>query len=162
MRLALALLIVLAAAPAYAATGQDVFNDKCAECHTLDPPSGTAPALKGVVGRKVASLSDFQYSDALKAKGGTWTEAALDAFLAGPKTYAPGTQMTSGPIDPASRQAIIAYLEVRPCNKLMEVFPAFFPLRDRRVVIAGEGEGAEAKARLLAGSPATVVRVRGR
>ncbi len=43
----------------------------------------------------------------------------------------------------------------------METFPAFFPLKGRRVVIAGEGEGAEAKARLLAGSPAQVDRLRG-
>ena len=111
MRLALALLFVITAAPVFAATGQDVFNDKCGDCHTVDPPSGTAPALKGVVGRKVASLTDFQYSEALKAKGGTWTEAALDAFIANPKTYAPGTQMTAGAADPADRQAIIAYLK---------------------------------------------------
>ena len=43
----------------------------------------------------------------------------------------------------------------------MEAFPAFFPLQGARVVIAGEGEGAEAKARLLAGSPAHIERVRG-
>src|SRR5580658_8107978 len=43
----------------------------------------------------------------------------------------------------------------------MEAFPAFFPLKGRRVVIAGEGEGAEAKARLLAGAPAQVDRLRG-
>jgi len=43
----------------------------------------------------------------------------------------------------------------------MEAFPAFFPLSGRRVVIAGEGDGAEAKARLLAGSPATIERVMG-
>lgn len=43
----------------------------------------------------------------------------------------------------------------------MEAFPAFFPLKGARVVIAGEGEGAEAKARLLAGSPARLERVRG-
>jgi precorrin-2 dehydrogenase/sirohydrochlorin ferrochelatase len=43
----------------------------------------------------------------------------------------------------------------------MESFPAFYPLKGLRVVIAGDGEGAEAKARLLAGSPAEVVRVRG-
>ena len=43
----------------------------------------------------------------------------------------------------------------------MEAFPAFFPLSGARVVIAGEGEGAEAKARLLAGSPARVERLRG-
>ena len=43
----------------------------------------------------------------------------------------------------------------------MEAFPAFFPLSGRRVVIAGEGEGAEAKARLLAGSAATLERFAG-
>src|SRR5271156_1035713 len=113
MRLALLLApcLILTASPGLAATGQDVFNDKCGDCHTVEPPSGTAPALKGVVGRKVASLSDFQYSDALKAKGGTWTEAALDAFIANPKTYAPGTQMTGGAADPADRKAIIDYLK---------------------------------------------------
>lgn len=41
----------------------------------------------------------------------------------------------------------------------MDAFPAFFPLAGRTVVIAGEGEGAEAKARLFEGSPATVVRL---
>src|SRR5476651_328271 len=43
----------------------------------------------------------------------------------------------------------------------MEAFPAFFPLAGRHVVIAGEGEGAEAKARLLVGSPARIERIAG-
>lgn len=43
----------------------------------------------------------------------------------------------------------------------MDAFPAFFPLAGRSVVIAGEGEAAEAKARLFAGSPATLVRLTG-
>jgi precorrin-2 dehydrogenase/sirohydrochlorin ferrochelatase len=43
----------------------------------------------------------------------------------------------------------------------MEAFPAFYPLAGRRVVIAGEGEGAEAKARLFADAPARVERVAG-
>lgn len=41
----------------------------------------------------------------------------------------------------------------------MEAFPAFFPLAGRTVAIAGEGEAAEAKARLFDGSPATVLRL---
>lgn len=41
----------------------------------------------------------------------------------------------------------------------MDSFPAYFPLAGRKVVIAGEGEGAEAKARLLESSPAQVVRL---
>jgi len=41
----------------------------------------------------------------------------------------------------------------------MDAFPAFFPLAGRRVVIAGAGEAADAKARLFEGSPAIVVRI---
>jgi precorrin-2 dehydrogenase/sirohydrochlorin ferrochelatase len=41
----------------------------------------------------------------------------------------------------------------------MNAFPAYFPLDGKRVVIVGEGEGAEAKARLFAGSPAEVERM---
>lgn len=41
----------------------------------------------------------------------------------------------------------------------MEAFPAFFPLKGLRVVIAGDGEAAEGRARLLAGSPAQIVRL---
>jgi precorrin-2 dehydrogenase/sirohydrochlorin ferrochelatase len=43
----------------------------------------------------------------------------------------------------------------------LETFPAFFPLAGARVVVAGEGEAAEAKARLFEGSPARVDRVFG-
>lgn len=43
----------------------------------------------------------------------------------------------------------------------MESFPAFFPLTGRRVVIAGAGEFADAKAALFDGSPAEVVRLIG-
>jgi len=43
----------------------------------------------------------------------------------------------------------------------VDVFPAFFPLAGRKVVVAGEGEAAEAKARLFDGSPAILVRLEG-
>ena len=43
----------------------------------------------------------------------------------------------------------------------MDAFPAFFPLAGRTVVIAGEGEGAEAKERLFEGSPANIRRLKG-
>jgi precorrin-2 dehydrogenase/sirohydrochlorin ferrochelatase len=39
----------------------------------------------------------------------------------------------------------------------MNVFPAFIPLNGRLVAIVGEGEAAEAKARLFDGSPANLV-----
>ncbi len=43
----------------------------------------------------------------------------------------------------------------------MDSFPAYFPLAGRKVVIAGAGEAAEAKARLFDGSPATLIRLDG-
>ncbi len=43
----------------------------------------------------------------------------------------------------------------------MDSFPAFIPLADKRVVIAGGDAAAEAKARLFAGSRAEVVRLAG-
>ena len=41
----------------------------------------------------------------------------------------------------------------------MDAFPAFIPLAGARVVVAGEGPAADAKARLFAGSPAVLVRL---
>ncbi len=112
MRLALLLVLPLVATPALAATGEDLFGDQCSGCHSVDAGSSvTAPSLKGVVGRKVASLPDYQYSDALKAKGGTWTHAVLDAFLADPQKVAPGTAMTASSPNAQERSAIIQYLE---------------------------------------------------
>lgn len=43
----------------------------------------------------------------------------------------------------------------------MDAFPAFFPLSGAKVVIAGEGLGAQAKARLFEGSPARIARLTG-
>lgn len=41
----------------------------------------------------------------------------------------------------------------------LDSFPAFFPLAGRKVVIAGSGDGADNKARLFDGSPATIIRL---
>jgi precorrin-2 dehydrogenase/sirohydrochlorin ferrochelatase len=43
----------------------------------------------------------------------------------------------------------------------VDAFPAFFPLAGRKVVVAGSGEAADAKARLFDGSPADLVRLEG-
>ena len=43
----------------------------------------------------------------------------------------------------------------------MDAFPAFFPLKGATIVIAGEGEAADAKARLFDGSPACLKRIMG-
>ncbi len=116
MRLAIACFLapalLMMACPALAATGEEVFNGNCADCHALDPAAGqTAPPLRGVVGRKIASVTGFAYSDALKGKDGeTWTQANLEAFLADPQGFAPGTGMYGGVSDASDRKAVIDYL----------------------------------------------------
>ena len=110
MRAALIAMLMFAAGPAFA-DGADDFNTHCGGCHTVDAGSSpVAPSLKGVVGRRIASLPDFEYSDALKAKGGTWTDASLNAFLTDPKAFAPGTTMLVSVPDAAVRKSIIDYL----------------------------------------------------
>ena len=66
-------------AKADAAKGQ---NDVkvCEACHSFDKggPAKVGPPLWGVVGRPVASVAGFAYSDALKAVGGDWTYEKLN------------------------------------------------------------------------------------
>ncbi len=96
-----------------AAMGAQVFK-RCAACHTIDAggSGGNGPNLHGVVGRAVASLPGYAYSSAMKAKGGVWDEAALDAFLEAPMMDVPGTRMAfAGIIAPADRKALILYLK---------------------------------------------------
>ena len=112
MRAFPALLLALAATPALAADGKALFDGKCAECHTVGAAStDAAPTLKGVVGRKIASLTDFQYSDALKAKGGVWTDANLETWLTQPSAFAPGTKMFISVPSAADRATLIGYLK---------------------------------------------------
>jgi len=107
---AAALLFSLAAAPAFAADGEQVFNTNCKLCHS-GPSTGLAPSLQGVAGSKIASKEDFTYSEALKAKADTWTDANLDAFLKGPADFAPGTRMFIQPLADEDRAAVIEYLK---------------------------------------------------
>ena len=97
---------------AVAKTGEDVFK-KCMACHTVTPEgrNGIGPGLHGITGRAVASAPGFTYSNGLKAKGGVWDEANLDAFLTAPAKWAPGTKMMfAGINDAADRKALIDYL----------------------------------------------------
>jgi cytochrome c len=85
----------------------------CLTCHNMAKGAGNkvGPNLYGVVGRAVASEPGFNYSSALKAKGGTWTFDALNTWIANPRADVPGTLMTFGGIPNEKQRAdIIDYL----------------------------------------------------
>jgi cytochrome c len=85
----------------------------CAACHNFQKggPNGIGPNLFGVVGRPRASAPGFDYSDAMKAKGGDWTIEDLNKFLTSPKEFVPGTKMTFPGFARGSQRAdVIAYL----------------------------------------------------
>lgn len=68
---------------------------QCTACHTFEKGglNRVGPNLYDIVGRAKATVGGFNYSAALKGKGGTWTYEDLDLFLANPKGYIPGTTM---------------------------------------------------------------------
>jgi cytochrome c len=86
---------------------------QCATCHNFQEGQGpkVGPDLYGVVGRQVASKSGFNYSAALKAKGGTWGFDELNKWLTDPRADVPGTAMTfAGLPNEKQRADVIAYL----------------------------------------------------
>ena len=68
---------------------------QCAACHTFEKGGANrvGPNLYGIVDRAKGSVAGFNYSAALKAKGGNWTFDDLDHFVASPKAWLPGTSM---------------------------------------------------------------------
>jgi cytochrome c2 len=91
--------------------GEKVFR-KCKACHVVeDGKNRVGPHLWNVVGRDVASVGGFAYSDAMKAFGGQWTPDRLMSYLENPKGVVPGTKMAFGGLKkPEELAAVIKYL----------------------------------------------------
>jgi cytochrome c len=72
------------------------------------------PSLSGLDGRTAASISGFNFSAALRDRAIVWNASTLDAFLANPQAFVPGTVMPFGGIRNATqRSALICYLLLR-------------------------------------------------
>ena len=105
--------VVPTAAAAPPAAAEEVALQQCTVCHPTDPSGkpGVGPNLRGVHGRPSAGDPGFAYSEALRGRGASWTDAELDAFLSDPAGYAPGTSMPfAGLKDPAARAEVIRIL----------------------------------------------------
>lgn len=97
------------------AKGKVVFR-KCQSCHSLgEGQNRTGPTLFHIVGRPIASVEGFHYSEAMRAFAGggkVWDEATLATYLPAPRDVVDGTRMMFvGLKKPEDVANVIAYLE---------------------------------------------------
>ena len=97
--------------------GGELASDRCGVCHavTADDPAplndaSNGPPLVDLIGRPVADLTGFEYSEALVAYGGEWTPSRLYQFILSPMLTVPGTEMNWPPeLTPAEVADVTAY-----------------------------------------------------
>ena len=129
------------------AKGEQVFK-KCAACHNADKGGANqlGPNLWGTMGKPHGHVPGFAYSDALKGVPGSWDWKSMDAWLANPKKYAPGTKMTfAGLGNPEDRANVIAFLNSRSDSPLpLPAAPAAEPTDDAAAKAgSGTNDGAQ-------------------
>jgi cytochrome c len=92
---------------------------KCLACHTFNKggPNRVGPNLWGVLNRPKASEAGFNYSAAMKSKGGEWSYEDLNKFLSNPKGFVQGTNMQFAGLTRSSERAdVINYLHTLADN----------------------------------------------
>lgn len=88
----------------------------CAVCHTDEKngPHKVGSNLWNIIGSPKAARPDYRYSQALRAKGGTWSYRELAEYLHNPRTSVPGTSMAFAGIRNNERMAnLLAYMRTR-------------------------------------------------
>jgi cytochrome c len=109
---AAALLPLPAGAGGNVVDGEAIFNRTCLNCHAAEiGVNKVGPSLHGILGRKSASIPDFNYSDALKASAKVWNAEEIDLYLSDPRGTMHGVRMFFKGLPEAQERAdVIAYL----------------------------------------------------
>ena len=102
--------ITRAVAEGDAVRGKDVFERRCTGCHSLDR-NREGPRLRGVIGRISGTVSDFDYSPAVKQARITWNGVSLERWLADPDTFVPANNMEFRVTKPQERSDLIRFLK---------------------------------------------------
>ena len=100
--------------------GEKVFK-KCSACHVVEKGGANkiGPALYGVLGRKVAAINDYKYSQALMGYGKEWTFEEMNGYLRKPQAWIKGTKMSfAGLRKEKDRASVILYLNQYSDNPL--------------------------------------------
>ncbi len=84
--------------------GQVLAYTYCKECHSISAGDAprisdlvSGPPLIGLMGRPVADIPGFKYSDALISYGGVWSPERFYAFALRPSLTVPGTLLNWAP-----------------------------------------------------------------
>lgn len=91
-----------------------VVYQTCASCHALSADAAEpyfGPHLADLFGRPLAADPNYDYSQALRERGGTWNEKRLAAYLSAPRDFVPGTTMVQALPDTQDVIDVIAYLK---------------------------------------------------
>lgn len=78
-----------------AAAGEGVFKRMCFPCHDAGPGAKVklGPPLNGLDGRQAGTIPGFNYSEANKNSGITWSDATFPEYIKNPMQRMPGTRM---------------------------------------------------------------------
>ena len=96
------------------ARGQQLFNQQCRACHSLEKGRSTmaGPSLFGMFGSKAGTAPGYEYSEAMIRSGLIWDDKTVAAYLRNPKEEVPGTKMAYAGMRQAGQIAdMLAYLK---------------------------------------------------